>query len=282
MTEHNGTSCDCSCHDGPTDYYACSTIGGCGSTWQPPEPESKRTVYETIDGEQACILGCIDKGEHKPACPCHDACPDHVGHCKGCAPRPAHDYSLLCGKCYYVKLVRPLRRAPALYDWLASRKSGLQATAYDDILVSTTKDPPLPFNPAIDDHLTLVTRMLASWCRQAATQADPGPGPDSWEIDDTAKWLGQHAGWISDQPWCLTLMAHLKGHEQRARQLAPWQATRHALPLPCLKCEEQTLVLFGGEDWVTCTNPDCDQIIGWYRYERLSRAVAGVREQEVG
>jgi len=85
-----------------------------------------------------------------------------------------------------------------------------------------------------------------------------------------------HAGWIAEQVWVPTLIGHLHELEQRARHLAPWTRTGHALPLPCMKCEQLTLVLFGGEDWVTCTNPDCDHIIGWFKYERLSREIGRI------
>lgn len=76
------------------------------------------------------------------------------------------------------------------------------------------------------------------------------------------------------------LVAHLAELETLSKRLAPWQRTGHKLPLPCFRCEQLTLVLFGGEDWVTCTNRDCDEIIGWSRYENLSRAIGKLYEHE--
>lgn len=286
MTEHDGTTCACHCHDGPPGYYACSEVGGCGTTWRaqhdPPalEPEPDPLAAATIDGEQACVYGCLDLDEHKPGCPCQATCPEHEGHCTGCAPRPAHGDSLMCGKCFYRRLRGPLKRVPALWDWLSSRKSGLKATAYDDVLVSSSKDPPLPFNPAIDDHLTLMSKLLQAWANRAAAEAPPGPGPASADAVGAAAWLDEHAGWISEQEWVLALVAHLKTLESRARGLAPWQPIRHALPVPCFRCEQQTLVLFGGEEWVTCTNRECDAVYPLSRYKALSRALGRIYEKQ--
>lgn len=288
MTEHNGTTCACACHDGPPGLYACSMVGGCGLAWaQRERAEAKPDPAEhvALDGRRACVFACKSRGEHLPTCPCHDACPEHTGHCSGCAPRPVPKQapdSLLCGHCFHRRLRAPLRRAPALFDWLTSRKGGLKATDYAADRIQSSKEPPLPFNVGIVDHLALMEAMLRAWTKRALELANPGPGPLVLDVCGCAEWLDAHASWISEQDWCLGLIAHLAGLESRARALAPWQPTRHALPMPCRRCEQQTLVLFGGEDWVTCTNPDCDEIIGWYRYTQLSKAIAEIRGQEVG
>lgn len=229
--------------------------------------------HTTIDGEQACVLGCVNRGEHQPHCPCQDTCPEHAGHCTGCAPRQSHETSLLCGRCYYVKLLAPLRRVPALWDWYTSRKAGLKAATYDSDKITVSTDQPLPFNVDLVDHLALMRAVLATWANTCARLAPAGAGPDDATAAASAKWLVEHAGWISEQQLVVRMVGHLRELENRGRKLAPWQATRHQLPLPCTKCEEQTLVLFGGEDWVTCTTQGCDNIIGWFRYDALSKAI---------
>lgn len=236
--------------------------------------------HTTIDGEQACILGCINRGEHQPDCPCHDQCPDHTDHCSGCAPRPSHENSLLCGHCFYVKLKAPLRRVPALFDWYTSRKAGLRAAVYDSDRITVSKDQPLPFNVDITDHLDLMRVVLATWAHRSAELAPPGPGPDGKDAVTSAKWLEDHASWISEQQLVGQLSKHLRQLEDYGRAIAPWQATRHKLPLPCFKCQQPTLVLFGGEDWVTCTSPGCDEIIGWFRYQRLSESIGNLLKNE--
>lgn len=234
----------------------------------------------TPDGEQACIYGCTSRDRHWSDCPCQASCPDHEGHCKGCAPRPTRDSSYLCGSCFHRRLRSPLRRVPALYDWLESRKGGLRAAVYDSDRIQSSKEAPLPFNVRIVDHLSLMSLLLNAWAHKAAGEADPGPGPATWDAPGSADWLDLHAGWVAEQRWVPQLVHHLRELEQRARALAPWQPTRHSLPLPCMACEQQTLVLFGGEDWVTCTNPECDHIVGWFKYEKLSREIGRIYKQE--
>lgn len=233
-------------------------------------------THTALDGTQACIHGCTTRGQHNAGCPCHDTCPDHEDHCTGCAPRPTHDQSLLCGSCFYRKLRAPLRRVPALHDWLTSRKGGLKAATYDSDLVQSSKEAPLPFNVGIVDHLSLTNLLLNAWAQKAVAEADPGPGPATRDAIGSAAWLDGHAGWLAEQTWIPQLLAHLRELEQRARALAPWQPTRHALPVPCFRCEQQTLVLFGGEDWVTCTAVDCDAVFGWSRYAALSKALGRI------
>lgn len=239
------------------------------------QPLAHDLYATTIDGEQACILGCTSRGQHGAACPCHDQCPEHEGHCTGCAPRPTRGGSLLCGACFHRKLRGPLRRIPALNDWLTSRKAGMRAAVYDRDLVSSSKEAPLPFNPEIVDHLGILDTIMDSWADAIAGKVDPGPRPPRG-APAAAVWIEERAGWVAEQDWVPQLAAHLKELETRARRLCPWQPTRHALPVPCFRCEQQTLVLFGGEDWVTCTAADCDAVFGWSRYAALSRALGRI------
>lgn len=272
MSVHDGTTCMCNCHNGPDK--PCDIIGGCGSTWTAIELDTE-PEHVTIDGEQACIYGCTTDNLHKAGCPCHNQCPDHEGHCSGCAPRPSHG-GLICGSCFHRKLRSPLRRVPAIYDWLNSRKAGLKATAYDSDMVSSSKDAPLPFNPDIVDHLAVMDLLLAGWVVRIATTGPPGVGPDGFGAPAAATWIEKRASWVAEQDWVKEINRHLSELEKRSKALAPWQPTRHALPVPCFRCEQQTLVLFGGEDWVTCTAPDCDAVFGWSRYEALSRALGRI------
>lgn len=247
-----------------------------------PEPETPKgpADHVALDGTQACIRGCTDIGEHLPGCPCTTECPTHDDHCQGCAPRPAYETSLLCGHCFHRKLRSPLRRVPALVDWLNSRKAGLHAAVYDSDRVSGSTDAPLPFNPDIVDHLAVMALILNGWAKRTSEQSPPAPGPTTWNATGSAAYLEQHSAWIAEQAWVVEMIRHLGELEDRTRELAPWQPVRHRLPLPCTKCEHTTLVLFGGDDWVTCTNLGCDHIIGWFRYQSLSRAIGRIYENE--
>ena len=248
---------------------------------EPAPPPDIDLDAATVDGEQACIYRCTLRDVHAAGCPCQPTCPEHEGHCTGCAPRPSVGDSLLCGSCFYRRLRSPLRQIPAVYDWLTSRKAGLKATAYDGDRVSSSSDSPLPFNPDIVDLLGVFDLLVNGWAVRVASESLPAAGPPVG-APLAAPWLEDRASWISTRSWVPTLAWQLAELRTRARRLAPWQATRHHLPMPCLRCEQQTLVLFGGEDWVTCTARDCDNVIGWTRYSRLSRALAGIHVPDAG
>jgi hypothetical protein len=240
---------------------------------EPPAPPPDQPV-------KPCILGCLLKGEHKPGCPCTLECRDHPGHCTGCAPRPAHARSQLCGRCFYRRLRSPLRQLPDIYDWLGARMGGVR-TNWSEPGVTGSREFPLPINTDMHDLRQLMARLLAGWANRAAHNiVPPVPGPAHWDVASTAGWLDAHASWCANQPWTPRLVTHLGELMKQANGLVPWQPPRTRLPLPCPKCEQMTLTLFGGEDWVTCTTPGCDEVIGWFRYSRLVKAILKLHDSE--
>ncbi len=240
-----------------------------------------------IDG-QACIMGCKQDEAHLPSCPCNDQCPNHPGHCPGCTPRSAHDRSLLCGRCFYRRLRSPLRQMPVIDAWLNTHMGGIRSASLEPGVTGST-DAAIPIRADIHDHLATSRMLLIGWARRVVDEhpkqrAVDGTwsligGPTSLDVATTSRYLDRHATWISAQPWTRTLIGHLWELTRRATGLAPWQQSRTMLQLPCPKCEQMTLALFGGDDWVACIAAGCDEIIGWYRYERLSKAIIRLRNQ---
>jgi hypothetical protein len=228
---------------------------------------------------QPCVLGCVLRGEHKPGCICTLECKEHPGHCSGCAPRPAHARSQLCGRCFYRRLRSPLRQLPDIHDWLGARMGGMR-TNWSEPGVTGSRETPLPINADMHDLRGLNARLLAGWAHRAAAEhVPPIRGPAHWDVRTTAGWLDRHATWCAQQAWVPALIGHLGELTGRARGLVPWEQYRTRLPLPCPKCEQMTLTLFGGEDWVTCIQDGCDEVIGWFRYQRLIRAIVKLHEQ---
>lgn len=237
--------------------------------------------FRTIDGNQACIFGCLIRHAHERGCVCTTTCPEHEGHCDGCAHRPAHEDSLLCGSCFWRKLHGPLKRIPALMDWLTINKASLKATAYDRDLVASSKEAPLPFNTEVVDLIDRHHHVLGMWAVGVARRfTPPVPAPRPRSAVPSATWLLEHDSWISNQPWVHLLTDELHDLARRIDRAAPWKPARHRLPMPCLHCNHQSLVLTAGDDWVDCTNPDCRSAIGYDRYQRLERAIAGVHEHD--
>jgi hypothetical protein len=247
---------------------------------RPYWPHSNPQPTPTDQPTKPCVLGCILKGDHKPGCICTLECKEHPGHCTGCNPRPAHVGSTLCGKCFYRRLRGPLRQLPGIHGWLGVRMGGIRGN-WSEPGVSGSRESPLPINTDMHDLRVLITQVLAQWAARVACEHVPViHGPEHWDVDTTAPWLDKRAGWCSAQAWTPILVAHLGELVKRANGLVPWQPPRTRLPLPCPQCEQMTLTLFGGEDWVTCTTQNCDEVIGWYRYSRLVKAILKLHDSE--
>jgi hypothetical protein len=246
--------------------------------WPHSNPEP--TPAPSDQPAKPCVLGCLLKGDHAPGCICTLECKPHPGHCDGCAPRPAHTSSTLCGRCFYRRLRGPLRQLPGIHGWLGVRMGGIRGN-WSEPGVSGSRESPLPINTDMHDLRVLITTVLAQWAHRVAREHTPPiAGPDHWGVDTTAGWLDRRASWCSSQPWTPTLVRHLGELTRRANGLVPWQPPRTRLPLPCPKCEAMSLTLFGGEDWVTCTTQGCDEVIGWYRYSRLVKAILKLHDSE--
>jgi hypothetical protein len=233
--------------------------------------------HVTLDGTQACVMGCRARGKHLPHCPCQDTCPDHDGHCKGCAPREAHGSSLLCGSCFHRRLRSPLRQCPTVAGWLSSRLGGLRSASLEPG-VSGSHEPPVPIDVDVHDHLAVMRVTLAGWARQVAEKS-ADDGPDCWHIAATAGYLDGRAAWVSEQPWAPDVIASVAGLLNVARGLAPWEAQQMRLEATCDRCGSRSLVQFGGEDWVTCVNRECDNVIGVGRYQNLARSEVRARSK---
>lgn len=233
--------------------------------------------HVALDGAQACVLGCRARGEHLPHCPCQDTCADHYGHCRGCAPREAHGTSLLCGSCFHRRLRSPIRQLPTVGRWLESKLGGLRSPSLQPRM-SGSHEAPVPINVDVHDHLTVMRQTLAGWARQVAEKVTPADdGPASWTVAGSASYLDGHAGWVSSQTWVPDLMGSVGGLLSVARGLAPWEAHRIRLEASCDRCGSRSLVQFGGEDWVTCVNGECDNVIGVGRYQNLARSEVRAR-----
>jgi hypothetical protein len=237
--------------------------------------------HVALDGAQACVLGCRQRGEHLPHCPCQDTCPDHDGHCRGCAPREAHGSSLLCGSCFHRRLRSPIRQTPRVERWLfGCSVDTLRSPSWEPRL-SGTPDPPVPINVDVHDHLRVMRDVMAGWAVRVCGKLDDD-GPESTQVAGSAEYLDGRAEWLSGQAWTVDLMASVADILNVARGLAPWEQTRTPLRGSCDRCGARSLVMFGGEDWVTCVNSVCDNVIGWGRYQNLERTESRARSEKVG
>lgn len=188
---------------------------------------------------------------------------------------PQHG-SLLCGS-HYGRLAHTLSDMPRVYRWL---HTCLATTRSHDDRITGTRNPPVPLRVDIIDNLDQITAVLASWCRLVVEEHVPVlRGPRSSYVAATAGWLHATLPWIESRPWVDELYREVIDLRRRAAQIAPWQRHAHHLPTPCPACGERTLVLYGGDSAITCT--ECHELIPEDRYGLWERYVVWLHDPSV-
>lgn len=245
-----------------------------------PIPATVWTFRQPAGTDQAtpsCERGCKWARHHikgtptEPGCPCDD--PNHdgsvLGHtcCRGCAPRPAK-HGRLCWPCHR-RLQLMLTDAPVVADWLhvhVLRTSTTQRIRQDYELAAGDGFPPIPLDVEIMAQQATVERAVIGWCG-TLLQATNMTGPDRLTVSTASAFLLVHLSTIELHDWVVAMFADLAEVQSEAHALAPWRpAMRRMEGIPCPTCSECSLVIFGGEDDVTCLNRDCREMIPPGRY----------------
>lgn len=231
-----------------------------------------------------CLRACVHHDQHLEGCDADD--------CHGCLPRTA-TLGLLCAGCAY-RLEEWLSNDVADADWYAQpagrrreiRSSlawaahcvddaidrGIVGIAYDGDRIGYTKEPPAPVNLARVDLLRdlddTMSSWLEAWCAHRGLR-----GPDVYELRYAcrylASWLDELASWepVRDMWDELSLLM------SRAHALAPWrQQARACDGVPCPDCGHTRLVVYGGDDLVTCRG--CGTTMHRDEYTRWTRIIA--------
>jgi hypothetical protein len=187
----------------------------------------------------ACIRGCAIARRHLTDCEHPDD-----GQCRGCLPRQA-DFGALCIACHY-RLVRTLREIPHVWFLLAGHLAPGSTARSGDIICRTKGMPPAPLNLAV----------LDSWSRSTTS---PSVGPASTPRNTTSSapptassTSRTHLASVECSEWIADAWDELTGLVSHAHALVPWRPEAVKLGAPCPQCHCQALVLYGGDDWVTC------------------------------
>ena len=247
-----------------------------------------RNVDQTFE---PCLRGCTIRNHHTDDCDGIDATGQHP--CPGCEPRPA-EYGLLCRSCSWrldewlsndqpdaewmaepdAAKRREIRGSLAMAQWAVqtATRDGLVGVAYDLDKIGVTKEPPAPVNLARLDWLLETDDVVSSWL-EAWVQHRGLSGPDVYELESAcaylAQWLDELAAW---EP-IAELWDELADLMRRGHALAPWrQQVRVCDGVPCPDCGEQALVVYGGDDVVTCYS--CGGMQSRDSYERWVRLLA--------
>lgn len=212
-----------------------------------------------------CIRGFHYRNYHAETCPDAETCP-------GCEPRPA-EYGLLCRSCWYrldewlsndkpdeAWLAEPdpsRRREPrsslAMARWaITSAAQGVVGVAYDLDKIGASKEPPAPVNLARLDWLLETDDVVSTWL-EAWVQHRGLSGPDVYELESACAYLHQWADELARWEPIADLWDEVADLMRRGHALAPWRRqARVCEGVPCPDCGEQALVVYGGDDVVTC------------------------------
>jgi hypothetical protein len=217
-------------------------------------------------------------GVHAPACTCTRDCPDHEGHCRGCAPADA-TRGLLCDR--DSRILRgmlgaeegldpdhPVHGLPWAWDALAEAYPSLtQAPGGGG---SSIDDPEAERLAAVLSLRADISDVLGEWVKALVEQSFlTGPDltvsvvqqPDaSWyrragarhlsdrlRVRRRAEWLLTHIESLESHPAVSEAWQELADLMSRAHALAPWRpAPTHIRGVPC-RCGETALHDHGDE-----------------------------------
>ena len=231
-----------------------------------------------------CLRGCVHHDQHLEDCDADD--------CHGCEPRKAV-LGRLCARCayrledwlsndvaepgWYSQPAGQRREIRSSLAWAAhcvddAIDRGIVGIAYDGDRIGYTKEPPAPVDLARVDLLRdlddTMSSWLEAWCSHRGLR-----GPDVYELRYAcrylASWLEELATWepVRDMWDELSLLM------SRAHALAPWrQQARACDGVPCPDCGQPNLVVYDGDDLVTCRR--CGATLHRDEYTRWTRIIA--------
>jgi Zn ribbon nucleic-acid-binding protein len=190
----------------------------------------------------ACIRGCAIARRHLTDCEHPDD-----GQCRGC-------------------LVRTLREIPNVWFLLQGHLAPGSTARSGDIICRTKGDaPPAPLNVAVLDLMVQIDHIPDGWARVHAEEHDLQRPSDGIEH------LATHLASVECSEWIADAWDELTGLVSHAHALVPWRPEAVKLGAPCPQCHCQALVLYGGDDWVTCQ--ECGYVINRSLYDHWARVI---------
>lgn len=225
-----------------------------------------------IEDLNYCTRGCIRKRHHLTDCADEE--------CRGCEPRRA-DHGLLCWPCHR-RLALMLDQAEITERWLnGNLPAGMQAARgrEDYEQVRSHKEPPTPLNLAILDVRMLLGDQLACWADNLTADRQL-TGPKQHSIVTDAHFLLTWLTTMEHQDWIGDMFEELAETLSDAHTLAPWRPeVRRVNGIPCPECHQTALLIYGGEEDVTCG--ECRQIMTPARYGIWAEMFKAERAAEV-
>ncbi len=213
-----------------------------------------------------CVRGCRTPRRHVDACP---------GDCAGCQPRQA-THGHLCQSCHR-RLELLVVDMPGVAEWLEVHLPAGSKPAGDTKLHRRKGEPPLPVDLDILDHQATIAAVLRGWV-DVLVEGTSLTGPVDRSIRGCARYLHAHLTAVEVADWLIDLYDELAQLTSLAHSLAPWRPqVRRCHGIPCPECQAMALVVYGGDEDVTCQ--ECRVLIPASRYSIWTRMLADVQQE---
>lgn len=210
-----------------------------------------------------CARGCVVARRHATDC-------EDTETCRGCLPRDA-EFGLLCYGCH-MRLMDMLTTAPGQVALLETVKAATLAHPFkEDHERGGGEDDgaPTPFDLAVHDTIVAIGDVLSAWVEMLCEDYAMA-GPERFTVYSGSTWLrAQHAR-LEACPGIGDLWQELADVMAQAHALAPWREEQTRIKgVPCPECHRTRLVLFGGDEDLTCLT--CNARVSPGRYAIWSR-----------
>lgn len=87
-------------------------------------------------------------------------------------------------------------------------------------------------------------------------------GADQSAIEEMCRWTLPHLAWVAEQEWAPDIRSELCSMVATAKARWPMDEREHAVPMPCPRCAQRSLVYWPPAEYlgapiVVCENPEC-------------------------
>ena len=209
-----------------------------------------------------CARGCTTRNRHATTC-------DDRDKCRGCLPRTAN-HGRLCYPCH-ARMRQWFEQAPTIHAWLGVNMATGEGAAPETDRITGSREQPTPIKLAVLDARDLLADQILELAEDLAGIVNAAkPRRDIREqCAFLLRWLDRLEAqeWVGD--WWDTLAETMS----QAHALAPWRPSMtRCHGIACPECGETNLVIFGGDEDVTCAS--CRTMIGPERYAIWTRMLA--------
>jgi hypothetical protein len=210
----------------------------------------------------ACLRGCVIDRRHLDEC--------DTNTCRGCLPRRAADDRLICLSCHR-RLQMMITDAPDIDRWLAANTAagGQQRIRQD--WERSSSDTSVRTEAFVDQRYVLsdLISAMTDWTCEAFDL----DGPRDMTMPVMSNFLLAWLTKIETRDWVAHWWNELAEVILDCHSLAPWQPElRRCTGIECPECHTQSLVVYGGDESVTCQN--CRLVIPASRYAIWTRMLA--------